>query len=214
MNKMEPLEFGKFIVQFITWFWDRFIFFTECNQGQAVIKKRFGYPIKWRTKPRIYWKWPFMDMFDKVDMRKKYAQFNAHSFYDKEQKNDAIIPYNILIDFQVEYQIINPLVIYEASGYMEGEDIALSYVNNIIHSELSKLIQDKKEDLSYNEILLCLDKIVETLRIERISKDKEVEYDDKFLKQNRESIDLEDCISINEIVITSFDKNISLRTTI
>ena len=84
---MEPLEFGKFIVQFITWFWDRCIFFTECNQGQAVIKKRFGYPIKWRTKPQWYWKWPFIDMFDKVDMRKKYAQFNAHSFYETQQKN-------------------------------------------------------------------------------------------------------------------------------
>ena len=64
---MEPLEFGKFIVQLITQFWDRCIIFTECNQGQAVIRKRFGRPIKWRTKPKWYWKWPFIDMFDKVD---------------------------------------------------------------------------------------------------------------------------------------------------
>lgn len=211
---MEPIEFGKFIVQFITWFWDRFVFFTECNQGQAVIKKRLGYPIKWRTKPRIYWKCLFIDMFDKVDMRIMYAQFNAHSFYFKEQKNDTIIPYNILIDFQVEYQIINPLVIYEASGYMDGEDVVLSYVNNTVHSVLAKLIKDKNEELSYNDILTYLDETVKTLRIERISRKNEVKFDDKFLKQDRGGIDLKDCISINEIVITSFDKNISLRTTI
>lgn len=42
---MEPLELGKFVVQLLTWFWDRCTLFTECNQGQAVIKKRFGYPI-------------------------------------------------------------------------------------------------------------------------------------------------------------------------
>lgn len=117
---MEPLEFGKFIVQLITQFWDRCTFFTECHQGQAVIKKRFGRPIKWRTKPRWYWKWPLIDMFDKVDMRKQYVFLNAHSFYHSGMVNDTIVPYNILIDFQVEYQVVNPLVIYEASGYKEG----------------------------------------------------------------------------------------------
>lgn len=211
---MEPLEFGKFFVQFITKFWDRAIFFTECNQGQAIIKKRFGYPIKWRTKPQIYWKWPFIDVFDKVDVRKRYAQFNAHSFYNKEQMNDTIIPYNILIDFQVEYQIINPLVIYEASGYMDGEDILLSYVNNIVHSALAKFIQERKEDLSYNDLLTYLDNIVKKLIIRRIPNDNEVKFDDNFFKRRREGFDLKDCISINEIVITSFDRNISLRTTV
>lgn len=39
---MEPLEFGKFIVQLITQFWDRCTFFTECHQGQAVIKNALG----------------------------------------------------------------------------------------------------------------------------------------------------------------------------
>jgi len=211
---MEPLEFGNFIVQLINWFWDRCIFFTECNQGQAVIKKRFGYPMKWRTKPRWYWKWPFIDMFDKVDMRKRYAQFNAHSFYGKKQKVDAIVPYNIIIDFQVEYQIINPLVIYEASGYMEGEDIALSYVNNTVHSQLSELIQKKKGDLSYNVILSYCNTIVKNLCLEKISYENEVKYDDKFSKRKRKELDLKECISINEIVITSFDRNISLRTTV
>lgn len=211
---MEPLEFGKFIVRFITRFWDGFIFLTVCNQGQAVIKKRFGYPIKWRTKPRLYWKWPFIDMFDKVDMRKRYAQFNAHSFYDERQKNDTIVPYNILIDFQMEYQIVNPLVIYEASGYFDREDIVLSYVNNIVHSRLSDLIHAKEEDLSYADIVSFFDLMVHDLHLDKISYENEVKLDDKFLNQQRKEIRLEECISINKIVITSFDKNISLRTTI
>ena len=211
---MEPLEFGKFIVQLINWCWDRCIFFTECNQGQAVIKKRFGYPILWRTKPQWYWKCPFIDMFDKVDMRKKYAQFNAHSFYNKEQQNETIVPYNILIDFQVEYQIINPLVIYESSGYMEGEDIALSYVNNTIHSHLSQLIQEKGSNLSYDDIISHFNTIVKELHFDKLLHDDEIKDDDSFSKQNREKIELNKCVSINEIVITSFDKNISLRTTV
>ena len=187
---MEPLEFGKFIVQFITWFWDRCIFFTECNQGQAVIKKRFGYPIKWRTKPQWYWKWPFIDMFDKVDMRKKYAQFNAHSFYETQQKDYTIVPYNILIDFQIEYQIINPLVIYEASGYMDGEDIILSYVNNTVHDRLSKLIQKKNGNLSYGDILSCFNRIVKDSCLEKNSYNNEVKFDNKFLKQTRKELEL------------------------
>lgn len=211
---MEPLELGKFVVQLLTWFWDRCTLFTECNQGQAVIKKRFGYPIQWRTKPRWYWKCPFIDMFDKVDMRKRYAQFNVHSFYDMNQENGVIVPYNILIDFQVEYQIINPLVIYDACGYMEGEDIALSYVNNIVHSYLSQLIQEKGVGLSYQDVVSFISSIVEELHHDRYSYDDELKYDDAFLDKKRSRIDLKSCISINDVVITSFDKNISLRTTV
>lgn len=209
---MEPLEFGKFIVQLITQFWDRCIIFTECNQGQAVIRKRFGRPIKWRTKPKWYWKWPFIDMFDKVDMRKQYAFLNAHSFYFNGMVNDMIIPYNILIDFQVEYQVINPLVIYEASGYKEGEDASSSYVNNIIHHRLSELIQESVEDLSYSQILTYVNQIVQELHIDPIPQKNEDQY--QLPERGTKEIDLKDYISINEIIVTSFDKNISLRTTI
>ncbi len=209
---MEPLEFGKFIVQLITQFWDRCVFLTECNQGQAVIKKRFGRPIKWRTKPRWYWKWPLIDMFDKVDMRKQYVFLNAHSFYHNGMVNDTIVPYNILIDFQVEYQVVNPLVIYEASGYKEGEDVSLSYINNIIHYRLSELIQKNPHDISYGQLLTYANKIVQELHTEKISQEEEKRY--HFLKHGKETINLKDYISINEIIITSFDKNISLRTTI
>lgn len=147
-------------------------------------------------------------------MRKRYAQFNAHSFYDMNQENGVIVPYNILIDFQVEYQIINPLVIYDACGYMEGEDIALSYVNNIVHSYLSQLIQEEGVGLSYQDVVSFISSIVEELHHDRYSYDDELKYDDAFLDKKRSRIDLKSCISINDVVITSFDKNISLRTTV
>lgn len=35
---MEPLEFGKFIVQILQWFWDRSTFVIECKKGQAIVK--------------------------------------------------------------------------------------------------------------------------------------------------------------------------------
>ena len=77
---MEPLDFGKFIVQLIRLFCERLTFFTICDKGQAVIKKRLGYPIKWRSKPGLYWKIPLIDVFDKVDMRKKYTAFLSRQY--------------------------------------------------------------------------------------------------------------------------------------
>lgn len=211
---MESLEFGKFIVQLINQFWERFTFFTVCDKGQAVIQKRLGYPIKWRTKPKIYWKWPLIDVFDKVDVREKYAQFNAHSFYDNQNMDGTFIPYNILIDFQAEYQIINPLGIYEAYGLRDNEDIIISYIGNIIHSKISKLVKNKGTDLSYNDVESLFDTLPKELKIKKHSYDKEKEYDDTYCKQNRKTIELKDCISINDVVLTSFDKNISIRTTV
>ena len=122
-------EFGKFIVQLINLFWESLICCTVCDKGQAIIKKRLGYPIKWRTKAGLYWKIPFIDVFDKVDIRKKYSQFNAHSFYESQNVNGVLIPYNILVDFQAEYQIVNPLGIYEANGLRDGEDIVISFIS-------------------------------------------------------------------------------------
>ena len=117
----------------------------------------------------------------------------------------------LLIDFQVEYQVVNPLVIYEASGYKEGEDVSLSYVNNAVHCRLSELIQENVDDLSYIQILAYANKIVQELHTEAISQENEDQY--QLPKRGTDKVDLKDYISINEIIITSFDKNISLRTT-
>lgn len=211
---MEPLEFGKFIVQLINLFWERLICCTVCDKGQAIIKKRLGYPIKWRTKAGLYWKIPFIDVFDKVDIRKKYSQFNAHSFYESQNVNGVLIPYNILVDFQAEYQIVNPLGIYEANGLRDGEDIVISFISNIIHSQISILVKEKGLELSYIDVDTLFKQLPQKLQKEKYADDKEKEFDDDFRKRKRTVVKIEDCFTINEVVLTSFDKNISIRTTI
>lgn len=210
---MEKLELGKFIVQLMIQCWERLIFFTICNQGEAIIKKRLGHPIKWRTKPGVYWKFPLIDNFDKVDMRSKYAQFSAHSFHVTLKEDSSIIPYNILIDFQAEYNVVNPLVIYEATGFMYEEDITTSYISNTIHAHISKLI-NQKATISYKDIESLFIELSNKLKIDKYTSCKETEFDSNFLKRKRINIDISKCISINNIVLTSFDKNISIRTTI
>jgi len=210
---MEPIELGKFIVQTVQLLWERCIVCTECVKGQAIIKRRLGYPIKWRTKPQLYWKFPFIDIFDKVDIRKKYVQFNAHSFHTKKTAND-LIPNNIIIDFQVEYQIINPLITYNEYGYNEKEDIQLSFINNMIQDKISKLIIDKGDNLSYEEVYNWFDKTSSEYFREQLPYNKIKLYDDSYRKRKRKDIETKECISIRSIIVTSFDKNISLRTTI
>ena len=173
-----------------------------------------GYPIKWRTKAGLYWKIPFIDVFDKVDIRKKYSQFNAHSFYECQNVNGVLIPYNILVDFQAEYQIVNPLGIYEANGLRDGEDIVISFISNIIHSQISILIKEKGLELSYIDVDTLFKQLPQKLQKEKYTDDKEKEFDDDFRKRKRAVVKIEDCFTINEVVLTSFDKNISIRTTI
>ena len=88
-------------------------------------------------------------------MRSKYAQFSAHSFHVTLNEDSSIIPYNILIDFQAEYNVVNPLVIYEATGFMYEEDITTSYISNTIHAHISKLI-NQKATISYKVSLVIL----------------------------------------------------------
>lgn len=52
------------------------------------------------------------------------------------------------------------------------------------------------------------------LHKEMYAEDKEKEFDDDFTNRKRSVVKIEDCFSINEVVLTSFDKNISIRTTI
>ena len=86
------------------------------------------------------------------------------------------------------------------------------YVNNAVHCRLSELIQENVDDLSYIQILAYANKVVQELHTEAISQENEGRY--QLPKRGTDKIDLKDYISINEIIITSFDKNISLRTTI
>ena len=212
---MEPLEFGKFLVQILQWFWDRLTIFTECKKGEAVIKRRCGLPIKWRNRPRWYFKWPIIDIFDKVDIRKKYVQFNAHSFHGSNMEK-SLIPYNIILDFQVEYQVINPLVIYDEYGFAQGENEQLSFINNTIQNNITKLVCDKGIELTYQDIVSYFDDVVKNHRRTPLYSSDIKKFDNCFrsTKQTSFYIEANEGVSINEIVITSFDKNISLRTTI
>ena len=119
-----------------------------------------------------------------------------------------------MVDFQAEYQIVNPLGIYEANGLRDGEDIVISFISNIIHSQISILVKEKGLELSYIDVDTLFKQLPRKLQKEKYTDDKEKEFDDDFRKRKRAVVKIEDCFTINEVVLTSFDKNISIRTTI
>ena len=217
---MEPLELGKFIVQILQSFGSRLSFIKECSKGYGIIRKRFGHPIKWRNKPSWYFKWPLIDTFDIVDMRKKYLQVNAHSFHSNQLGN-TLIPYNIIIDVQVEYAVINPLVIYDEYGFAEGEDAYTSLINNTVQEIISKIIKKYGIELEYNILESCLKEDVQNYSLQPLSTDEIKSYDNPFSERYKKrhniitkQVETHESISISNIVVTSFDKNISIRTTV
>lgn len=211
---MEPLELGKFIVQIIQALSEHLSIFTVCKKGYGVIKCRWGHPIKWRNKARVYWKWPIMDTFDKVDMRKRYIQLSAHSFHSSQMKT-SIIPYNIIIDVQVEYQVINPLIIYDEYGFKEGEDAFNSYVNNTVHGILSNILMQYGSELDYNTLIKELNNQFKEYQKCPLKEEEIKAFDNPFTERlYSKEVNTDKCISILNIVVTSFDKNISLRTTV
>lgn len=200
---MEPLELGKFIVQILEHSYKRLTIVTECSKGYSIIKKRFGHPIKWRNKPCLYWKWPLIDTFDKVDMRKHYLQVNAHSFHS-EDMHSTIVPYNIIIDVQVEYQVINPLVIYEEYGFGEGEDAYISYVNNTVQEIISKIIKKYGISLDYSQLEEELGESIDEYIKEPLQTTEVHDFDNPFCSymRNRKGnstkvVKTKDCISIS-----------------
>lgn len=197
--------------------WERITPLVICKKGNAIIKVRWGYPIKWRAKPRCYFKIPFIDTFDTVDVRKKYRQLNAHSFHASVMEK-SLIPYNISIDVQVEYQVINPLIIYESSGYLIGEDVYESYVNNVVQEEISTIICEKGINTTYENVKNHIKQAIQKNTRIVLSLEQSKTDDDSVRKKSREKKnpikDPAECISISNIVITSFDKTISVRNTI
>lgn len=217
---MEPLELGKFIVQVIQILGKLLLPFTICKKGTGVIKCRLGHPIKWRNKARVYWKWPIIDTFEKVDMRKRYIQLNAHSFHSLQMETSKM-PYNIIIDVQVEYQVINPLVIYDEYGFKEEEETLTSNIGNTIHEILSNILMQYGSKLDYNTLITELNNQLKKLYKHPLKKEEIKAFDNPFwewykrlFKIYPKEINTDECISILNIVVTSFDKNISLRTTV
>lgn len=213
---MEPLELGKFIVYILQSFGARISPIVECTKGFGIIKKRLGHPIKWRNKPCVYFKWPFIDTFDKVDMRMRYLQVNAHSFHCSDMEK-SIVPYNIIIDVQVEYKVINPLIIYDEYGFKEGEDAYTSYVNNTVQEIISAIIKTHGAKLEYNTLDDALKTEVKNHTKQSLNEAEIKSYDNPYCRRsssNLKKYDAKECISISNVVVTSFDKNISLRTTV
>ena len=153
-------------------------------------------------------------------MRKRYLQVNAHSFHSNQMGN-SLIPYNIIIDVQVEYTVINPLVIYNEYGFAEGEDAYISFVNNSVQEIISKIIKTYGIELEYDILESCLKEDVRTYSLQPLSTDEIKSYDNPFSERYKKrhhiipkQVETQECISISNIVITSFDKNISIRTTV
>ena len=217
---MEPLELGKFIVNILQSFGARISPIVECPKGFGIIKKRLGQPIKWRNKPYVYFKWPFIDTFEKVDMRARYLQVNAHSFHSSNMEK-SIVPYNIIIDVQVEYRVINPLIIYDEYGFKEGEEAYTSYVNNTVQEIISTIIKTHGVALEYGTLDEALKTEVKNHTKQSLNEAEIKAYDNPFCEMYKnlfkirpKGIEVKECISISNIIITSFDKNISLRTTV
>lgn len=170
------LKFWDTIIQYI---WP--LYFR--NEGFYIIKKVCGKPSKiYKDEERWCWKLPLFQTFDVVDMRYQTFNCTAHSFIYNAEK---IIPYNIVIDTQVEFRVKDPLIIYRLD-----KEALYSFVSNQVHQLLSFSFSEKAS-LDLNN----LQKLVN----EKLNQFKDI--DKEFYHD----------IEISKIVITSYDYNISLR---
>lgn len=177
------------------------------NEGYAVIKRRWGKPVKvYDLSERWCWKWPIAEKFDIVDIRKQVIYLNAHSV-----KNDdtcqTLVPFNTTIDAQCEFRIINPNIIYKISDDIvktENNYTTIeSYIDNTVHILISRIIcQNGLSKLTNANIQSKMDE-----ELKQFNKGHPFTFQKNFdVKPNH-------AILIENIVIVSFDNNISLRKT-
>lgn len=162
------------------------------HEGFEIIKKTYGKPKKiYKDEERWCWKVPFCQTFDIVDMRDHTFNSTAHSFGCSAEH---IVPYNIVIDTQVEFRIKDPFVIYNLNNdFTKQVNPLYIFVSNQVHQLLSSCFVDFKASV-------CLD----VNELQNIINDKVHEFknsDEKFYQY----------IEINKIIVTSYDYNISLR---
>lgn len=157
-----------------------------CDEGQNVIVKRFGRP-KRAYKPGICWKIPVLETFDTANMKKQLHFLNAHSVM---AKTDKIVPYNITIDAQVEFKILNPFVIYHID-VVDGSDREplRIYVDNEVHLIINDVVADFHGPNLQERI---------NTELEKRNKEKTGDY-------------FRNAILIERIVISAYDYNLSLR---
>lgn len=157
-----------------------------CDEGFNVVRKTFGKPEKIFNTGLCY-KLPVLQTFDLVNMKKQVHFLNAHSV---KSKNDKIIPYNITVDAQVEFRIIDPYVIYHIDIFDDGnrEPIRI-YVDNEVHLLINSIID-------YNISPEQMQQLI----------------DEKLAEKNNNRQDyFQQAILIERIVISAFDYNLSLR---
>lgn len=183
------ISFAELILKFwntiLKYIWP--LFFR--HEGFNIIKKTYGKPTKiYKNNERFCWKVPLFQTFDIVDMRFQTFNSTAHSFGFNSSRT---IPYNIVIDTQIEFRIEDPKVIYEFNNDFNNPINPLYlFVSNQVHLLLSECFWDSKqiEPLDLKDL-------------QTIVNDKLKEIDDDFCQY----------IKINRVVITSYDYNISLR---
>ncbi len=176
------------------------------HEGFAVIKKRWGKPVKvYALTEHFCWKWPIAETFDEVDIRKQIIYLNAHSI--KSPKGGYILPLNTTIDTQAEFKVVNPTIIYKISDDIVRYDennytTTESYVDNVVHLLISKMLE-KNGKLS--GIFDVQEKLNDELAL--YNKNKSVTFSGDF------DAPIENCLIIEKIVVVSYDYNFSLRNT-
>lgn len=159
-----------------------------CNAGFNIIRNTFGVPGKLYDIPGICFKIPIIQSFDVVNVKKQVHFLNAHSV---KSKNDKLIPYNITVDAQVEFRILDPYIIYKIDMFDDAnrEPIRI-YVDNEVHLILNEFIQNES---------------ISAIEMQKI-------INDKLLQRNNSPQDyFQKAILIDRIVISAFDYNLSLR---
>lgn len=166
-----------------------------------------GKPVKvYDLSERWCWKWPIAEKFDIVDIRKQVIYLNAHSVKNDDGSKN-IIPFNTTIDAQCEFRIVNPNVIYKISDDIvktENNYTTIeSYVDNTVHILISRIIrQNGLSSITNANIQEMMDR-----ELARFNRGHPQGFEKGF------DFRISHAILIENIVIVSFDNNISLRQT-
>lgn len=178
------------------------------NEGTAIIKRRWGKPIKvYDMQERWAWKWPVAERFDVVDIRKQIIYLNAHSIKN-DVDEDYILPLNTTIDAQAEFRVVNPNIIYKISDDIVKYDennytTTESYIDNTVQLLISKVVSKYAHNGLTNTNIQ--EKMDEELALYNQGRPTD------FCKNM--DVDVSNALLLERVVIVSFDNSISLRNT-
>ncbi len=225
---MNPKSLADLLIKFWDYFIDHIIPLTFRYEGTAVVRKTAGKPTKvypverrawqknlilkafvedilWKIPfiqifmERMCWKIPFVQSFDVVDIRKHAIHIDSHSFFFDKSK---IIPFNLVLDTQIEFRIINPCVIYKIVEKENGNnwEPLYTHISNEAHLILSQVLKEMpslESDQFYHHIQEAVDRHLASCRSKLNVHHKTAEM---LMKTKAE----ED-ILLEKIVVTGFD---------